>query len=235
MEVDDPMDEDFELLSAWQAGDDEAGDVLVRRHFWGVYRFFRNKVDEAAEDLAQRTFLACVEARDRVRADLSFRAYLFGIARNQLSLYFRRHHRTAKLFRPSETSVADLRGLPDGRLSDQEEQQALLMALRRIPVDFQIAIELYYWEELSVAEVAAVLEIAPGTVKSRLGRARAKLREQLEKMALPNATLQSTLSDLEGWARSLRGPAGPSKAKAATTPSAPTRDSTPDAKGGPTR
>ncbi len=206
------MDHDFELLSAWQAGDDNAGDQLVRRHFWGIYRFFRNKVDDAAEDLAQRTFLACVEARDRVRADLSFRAYLFGIARNQLSLYFRRHQRSAKLFRPSETSVADVQGLPDGRLSEREEQQALLVALRRIPVDFQIAIELYYWEEMSVAEVAAVLEIAPGTVKSRLGRARAKLREQLEAMALPDATLNSTLSDLEGWARSLRDRGSPPEA-----------------------
>lgn len=198
------MDGDFELLTAWQAGDDAAGDALVRRHFWGVYRFFRNKVDDAAEDLAQRTFLACVEARDRVRAELSFRAYLFGIARNQLSLHFRGHQRSARLFRPAETSVADLRGQPDRPLADRQEQQALLLALRRIPIDFQIALELYYWEELSVAEVAAVLDIPEGTVKSRLGRARRQLREQLEAMDLPDATLESTLSDLEGWARSLR-------------------------------
>ena len=205
------MEGDFELLTAWQAGDDEAGDALVRRHFWGVYRFFRNKVDEAAEDLAQRTFLACVEARDRVRAELSFRAYLFGIARNQLSLYFRGHQRSARLFSPAETSVADLRGQPDRPLADRQEQQALLLALRRIPVDFQIALELYYWEDLSVSEVAAVLDIPTGTVKSRLGRARRQLREQLEAMALPNATLESTLSDLEQWARSLRELGRPSE------------------------
>lgn len=211
------MDRDYELVRAWQAGDQEAGDALVRRHFWGVYRFFRNKVDDAAEDLAQKTFLACVEARQRVRAELSFRAYLFGIARNQLMLYLRRHHRSAKLLSPSETSVADLRGdRADDLLVDHQQQRALLRALRRIPVDFQIAIELYYWEELPVAEVAAVLEVAPGTVKSRLARARDKLRAQLEAMDLPEHTLQSTLSDLEGWARSLReheGLSGPVESK----------------------
>ncbi len=211
------MEGDFELLLAWQGGNNEAGDALVRRHFWGVYRFFRNKVDDAAEDLAQRTFLACVEARDRVRAELSFRAYLFGIARNQLTLYFRRHHRSAKLFSPAETSVADLSGgLPDGRLVHHQEQRALLSALRQIPVDFQIAIELYYWEEMSVAEVAAVLDVAPGTVKSRLGRARQRLRERLEAMELPAGTLQSTLGDLEGWARSLRDQ-GRSEVEASTS------------------
>ncbi|MCX4243274.1 RNA polymerase sigma factor [Paraliomyxa miuraensis] len=199
------MDGDFELVKAWQAGDDEAGDALVKRHFWGVYRFFRNKVDDAAEDLAQRTFLACMEARGRVRPELSFRAYLFGIARNQLMLYLRRHHRSAHLFEPTKTSVADLRdSRADVKLVRNQQQRALLLALRQIPVDFQIAVELYYWEELSVSEVAAVLDVAPGTVKSRLARARDKLRERLEQLELPEATLRSTLSDLEGWARSLR-------------------------------
>lgn len=199
------MDGDFELVQAWQAGDGEAGDALVRRHFWGVFRFFRNKVDDAAEELAQRTFLACVEARDRVRAELSFRAYLFGIARNQLMLYLRRHHRAVHLFEPSEASVADVRGSrADLRLVQHQQQRALLLALRQIPVDFQITVELHYWEELSVAEIAAVLDVPPGTVKSRLARARDKLREQLERMELPEATLESTLSNLDGWARSLR-------------------------------
>ncbi len=208
------MDDDFELVRRWQAGDEEAGDALVRRHFWSVYRFFRSKVDDAAEDLAQRTFLACVEARERVRPEQGFVSYLFGIARNQLLMHLRRHGRSSGRFEPLETSVADLQGdRADDGLAQHEQQRALLGALRRIPVDFQIAVELYYWEELSVSQVAAVLDVAPGTVKSRLARARDKLREQLERMALPETTLHSTLSDLEGWARSLRdaqarGPSG---------------------------
>ena len=56
---------DTELLSAWRGGDLECGRTLFERHFDGVRRFFANKLDHGAEDMVQRTFLACVEGRDR--------------------------------------------------------------------------------------------------------------------------------------------------------------------------
>ena len=49
---------DFELLEAWREGDQRAGKELFARHFDSIYRFFRSKVDDAAEDLTQQTFLA---------------------------------------------------------------------------------------------------------------------------------------------------------------------------------
>ncbi len=195
---------EFELLTRWQAGDQRSGDALIRAHFWRIYRFFRAKVDSAAEDLTQKTFLACVEARDRVDARLSFRAYLFGIARYQLTQYLRRHTLTNARFEPSQNSVAEVTGAVDVKMVHVEEQRALMVALRRIPMDHQITIELYYWEEMSVAEIAAVLDIAPGTVKSRLGRARTELRRQLGRERIRREAKESTLSDLEGWATSLR-------------------------------
>lgn len=197
-------DGELELLTRWQAGDQHAGDALIRAHFWRIYRFFRAKLDSAAEDLTQRTFLAAVEARDRVDARLSFRAYLFGIARYQLTQYLRRHARTQARFEPSQNSVAEITGQVDAKMAHVEEQRALMVALRRIPLDHQITIELYYWEEMSVAEIASVLDIAPGTVKSRLGRARAELRRQLGRERIRREAKESTLSDLEGWATSLR-------------------------------
>ena len=61
------------------------------------------------------------------------------------------------------------------------EERALVQALQGMPVELQIVLELYYWEELSVDEVAAAVEVPPGTVKSRLFRGRQLLREALER------------------------------------------------------
>ena len=59
------VDGDLELLRDWRAGDDGAGNRLVRRHFDSIYRFFENKVREGADEMTQRTFLGCVEAKER--------------------------------------------------------------------------------------------------------------------------------------------------------------------------
>ena len=79
-----PPKSDIDLLDAWRAGDPRAGNELFNRHFDSVCRFFANKAGNEVDDLIQRTFLACVEGRDRFRGDASFRGYLFGVARNVL-------------------------------------------------------------------------------------------------------------------------------------------------------
>jgi RNA polymerase sigma factor (sigma-70 family) len=86
-------DVDVELLRAWRDGNAEAGNELVRRNFMSVYRFFVNKASDDVDDLIQRTFLACVEGRDRLREDASLKAYILGIARNQLLMHMRRRER----------------------------------------------------------------------------------------------------------------------------------------------
>jgi RNA polymerase sigma-70 factor (ECF subfamily) len=192
--------DDYALLGAWRAGDRDAGDALVRRHFASVYRFFRAKLDEGAEDLVQRTFLGCVQALDRVDPDRSFRAYLFGIARNQLLLHLRERTSRRDLPPPHTVSIADLAGpSPSGAAIRREEQRVLVRALRRIPIDFQIAVELHYWEDLGVDEIAGVLGVPSGTVKSRLSRAREQLGARLEDEAAGASS-----DDLEAWVRRLR-------------------------------
>ncbi|MFO0633263.1 MAG: sigma-70 family RNA polymerase sigma factor [Nannocystaceae bacterium] len=80
-------DLDLELLEAWRGGDAKAGNALFDRYFDAVFRFFRNKVADHADDLVQQTFLALVQARDRFRGDSSFRTYLFTAARSKLFNY----------------------------------------------------------------------------------------------------------------------------------------------------
>ncbi len=142
-------------------------------------RFFRNKLDVDLEDLVQRTFLACVESKDRVRDGSSFRAYVLRIARNELFNHYAARHRAAARADPLTTSILDLGASPSVMIASGERDHALLTALRRLPLDLQTALELHYWEELTTAELAEVLGIPQGTVKTRLFRAREQLRSTL--------------------------------------------------------
>lgn len=200
---------DIELLRAWAGGDERAGNTFVEQHFSSVYRFFRAKLDSEVEDLTQRTFLASLEGHERIRDGANVRAYLLGTARNLLHRHYRDKKKRGDLKDFLDVSADDIRDSPSRLASMREEQKLLVLALRAIPVDHQIAVELFYWEDLSVADVAEVLEIEPGTVKSRLYRARQALRERLEAMARGDAVVESTIGDLDKWARSLRAGLGP--------------------------
>jgi RNA polymerase sigma factor (sigma-70 family) len=171
-----------------------------------VYRFFRNKVDDAAEDLTQQTFMGLVQGKDRFRGEASFRTYLFMIARKRLYSYLRKTRADQDATPWGERSVADL-GLPSPSrvMASQEEQRLLLLALRQLPLEMQVALELFYWEELTVTEIAEVLETPVGTVKSRLQRARARLDVAIAELASSEALRRSTMDDFTRWATELRG------------------------------
>lgn len=195
---------DLELLARWRDGSADAGDELLRRHFASIYLFFNSKVHDHAQDLAQRTFLSCVEARDRLDDRASFKAYLFSVARRRLMDHFRRYHRRDAKTELGELSIADLAGTPSQELALREQHALLLTALRRLPLDFQICLELFYWEDMGIAEIADALEIAEGTVKSRLSRAKARLREVILSLDAPQTLRTETVTNLDSWARKLR-------------------------------
>ncbi|MBC8071844.1 MAG: sigma-70 family RNA polymerase sigma factor [Deltaproteobacteria bacterium] len=198
---------DDELLAAWREGDAAAAEALFERHFDPLYRFFRNKADEAADDLVQRTLLACFEGRDRFRGDCSFRTYLFAIARNQL-LGFLAQRRRAERIDPGHDSVADSGASPSGSLDRQREQTLVLQALRRLPVDHQVLLELFYWEQLSGSELAEVLGVPEGTIRTRLRRARELLTREIEGLGANPQLLHSTITSLDAWAAALRDGSG---------------------------
>ena len=202
-------DDDAARLARWRDGDAEAGNLLFERHFRAVYRFFRAKLDEVvAEDLAQQTFLGMVTSRDRVPESPGFRAYLFGVARNTLMMHLRTRLRATPTVDLSASAVADLGISAASRIAIADEHELLARALQRLPLDFQIAVELYYWESLSTVEIAAVLELPEGTVRSRLARARAQLAEHIETIAETPALARSTLVGLDAWVASLSAALG---------------------------
>lgn len=170
---------ELSLLTRWRDGDRHAGSALIDRYDGLLLRFFQTKAGDEAEDLVQRTFLRCVERKDAIVDLHSFRAYLLATARSVLVDHYRKAGRHAGRFDPLQTSVADLDPSPSAHAAVQQERQQLVAALRQLPLDLQVALELFYWEGMAGAELAAALDIPEGTLRTRLRRARQLLRERM--------------------------------------------------------
>lgn len=198
------MASDLELLARWGAGDQSAGSELFKRHFDSLYRFFANKLSAEAEDLVQSTWMACVRYSAKVEKAASFRAYLFAIARNELYRALRdRAPLGAVDFGTS--SIVDLSPSPVTVAAAAARDRDLLGALRALPVEAQVVLELHYWEDLSATELAQVLDVPAGTAKSRLRRAK-----QLLVVALRRGKTATDDDGLEQWVRSMRAKVVPS-------------------------
>jgi len=205
-----PPEDDFTLLALWRDGDSDAGNELVRRHFSVVFRFFANKANDDAPDLTQQTFLALVEQRTRVDPTIALRAYVLGVARHKLVHHLRHHYRHTAVFSPEHVSAVEAQpdpaSSPTRRLAADEQRSALELALRALPLDHQIALELHYWHEMALAEIATVLECTPGSVKSRLFRARKALQQHVRRLSANPAPV---LADLDSAMSSIAGDPDP--------------------------
>lgn len=139
----------------------------------------RNRVE--AEDLVQETYVRAIEAFDRLRQDSNLKGWLFTILRN-LWLNRVRKHRTGPQIvdvDAEEHTAEQLAGnLPDAHqiLESEEDAERVRRALGKLSPEFREILVLREYEDLSYQEIASVLGCPAGTVMSRLGRARARLR-----------------------------------------------------------
>lgn len=193
---------DAELLDAWREGEGAAGEQLFARYYNLIERFFLNKVGpERVGDLVQDTFMACVEGRDRVHDPNRFRGYMLSVAYNVFCKHLRGRYREGVQVDLDDTSLVELEPSPSAVVAAHKEQRLLLEGLRAIPVNYQVVLELHYWEQLSTREIAAVLSVPAATVRSRLQRARDALEAAMASIARSPALLESTVTRLEDWAR----------------------------------
>lgn len=193
---------DRELLQAWGAGETPAGAQLFDRHFGALSRFFRNKAGDAADDLIQQTLLACLEARARFEGKASFRTFLFAIARNVLYSHYR--GRSAEPPDFSVSCIAELAPSAASMIAAAGRQRSLLEALRTIPLQFQIVLELAYWERLTAAEIGEVVGAPEGTVRTRLRRAKELVAKELRRIENLGLPLETTIHQLDDWAAAVR-------------------------------
>lgn len=197
----DPTDE--ALLRSWASGDQKAGQLLFKRYFDALLRFFRRQLGADVGDLVQQTFLGCIKARNRGSEIKNFRAYLYKIARNRLYKHLGRlsgrpRHEVCR------SSVVDLAPSPSRLLGEREESARLVDALTRLPLEQQLALYFYYVEDMSAPQVGAALDgLTVPAVRSRLRRALAALRELVTQPRADAGANVQDLATLEAWEANL--------------------------------
>ncbi|HEV7657416.1 MAG TPA: sigma-70 family RNA polymerase sigma factor [Mycobacteriales bacterium] len=175
---------DQELWDQAGTGSGEAFGLLFDRHSRAVYNHcFRLTASWAtAEDLTSTTFLLAWRHRDRMRlANESLRPWLLAVATNAVRTERRSLRRRLTLVdrAPHEPPSADHADDVAGRVDDERRMSALLAELHKLPRSEQEAVALCLWSGLSYPEAAAALGVAEVTVRSRVSRARSKLRAAL--------------------------------------------------------
>ena len=169
------------LVLQCQEGDSDALEALIAR--WQP-RFARlawrlTWEREAARDVVQDAWLAIVRGLDRLDDPTRFRAWAYRIVKNKCADWTRRRvaHRTAtdKLGERAAHAAS-------GDAPDSGELSRLREAMARLPDEQRMILSLHYSEEMSVVEIAALLSVPAGTVKSRLFHARNRLKDALERI-----------------------------------------------------
>jgi len=154
-------------------GDKAAGEQFVVEHYEMIFRFLRNLTGskEDAEDLTQQTFLRAWEALSSFRGDSSLSTWLHSIAYREYTHWLR----SRREFVPLDEII----DMPDEQASQNLEAVLLRWAIYRLDPEHREVFVLHYVQGFSVGEIAKIIGIPAGTVKSRLFFARQKLRELL--------------------------------------------------------
>jgi RNA polymerase sigma factor (sigma-70 family) len=169
-------DSDAQLTRS-AAGDAAAFTPLVEKYSPALHGYFARRMPGAADDLLAEAWLQAFAARRTFDASRgSARGWLFGVAGNVLAQYLRRAGRKEAVPGPEAT---DPWQAVDQRLDAAALAPALRRALAELPIEERELLLLVSWEQLTPAEAAAAVGIPAGTARSRLHRARGRLRERL--------------------------------------------------------
>jgi RNA polymerase sigma-70 factor (ECF subfamily) len=190
--VEVPKLSDHLLLQATLEGDEAAFGELVSRYRNQITSYIYRMTNDydGAIDLAQETFVRVYRAADRYKSDFAFSTYIYRIATNlaiselrkrkrrrliSLTGFFQETERDAE----HEFNPPDLRPLQDTVLVDTERRKAVAKAITTLPEKYRAPLVLRDVEGKPYEQIAQILQTNEGTVKSRISRARALLREKL--------------------------------------------------------
>ena len=177
---------DEELVRRAQRDDDRAFGELVRRYESKVYslalKMLRNPED--AEDVLQDTFLRAYRGIKSFQGHSTFSTWIYRITANSALMRLRKRQLPTVSIddadeREAPINIADWAPGPVEQMLNQETQSAMAEAIESLPAEFRQVFVLRDLEELSNAEVAEILDLSVAAVKSRLHRARLKIRNRL--------------------------------------------------------
>jgi len=171
--------DDYLVLLA-QGGSREAFDRLVARWTPKLLAFAARALGatEVAKDVVQDTWESAVRGLSRLDDPARFRPWIYAIAARKCADALRGKYRTARIAESAEAMSPEAANA-EGENNDRLDVAA---AMKRLPPEQRVAVSLFFGEELSVAEIAAITGAPEGTVKSRLFAARKALRDTLGEM-----------------------------------------------------
>lgn len=198
-----PVSEEEALVEALREGHEHAYEVVILRYQQPVYNLVYRLMNDASDaaDVAQEVFLKVFRNIRKFRGNSSLKTWIYRIAVNEAynhQRWFSRHHgleiglpREAdrRLF---ETTVADPGRSPFQLTSDRETRDLVEQALSKLNPNFRAAVILRDIEDMNYEEIATVLNVSLGTVKSRILRGREALRKTLEGRLEAEPALQWT-------------------------------------------
>jgi len=190
--MDEERDEVEDLVVRARSGEAAAFEALYGRHQAGIYTFLRSQVRdrELAADLTQETFVRAWESLPRLRRAGAFRGWLHRIAQNLVrdearSGRARREVVESTLGGDDEAGRSleprSEEGDAEGEMASREMREQVWRALEGLAPEQRAAVVMHHIEQMSVAEIAEAMGVRPGTVLSRLARAREALREKLSR------------------------------------------------------
>jgi RNA polymerase sigma-70 factor (ECF subfamily) len=184
---------DHRLLEETKAGDGAAFAEIVRRYRNQITNYVYRMTNDydAAVDLAQETFMRVYAAADRYQTTYAFSTYIYRIATNLAISELRRRKRRRLVSltgffqnqdspgEATELELPDTNPLQDVTVVEGERRTAVARAIATLPEKYRAPLVLRDVEERSYEEIACILQMSEGTVKSRINRARALLRDKL--------------------------------------------------------
>lgn len=188
-EIEHSGDSDAELMQRSSRGDSTAYTALIQKYQNPLVNFFRRLgVYTEAEDLVQESFVRIFRARTRYRVKAKFRTYLYAVARSVYVDWVRRSARRGDAM----TEYAEFLATQGDRLVMQSERSLdVQAAVDALPEKLRVVVVLSIFQGLKYREVAEVLDIPEGTVKSRMSLAVAQLKETLNDKPASKVTYRS--------------------------------------------
>lgn len=185
------MEDEAAVAEYLRTRDAELFRMLVERHQGRVFRLVAGLLgphaDTDAEEVTQEVFLRAHERLASFRGEARFSSWLYRLAHN----FTLQHRRRARLRLPHRSAEA-LDALPAGNgphetVAERERGSRVEGLLEGLPDLYRTVVYLHYWLEATVEEIAELLAVPTGTVKSYLSRARARLRERARAMGIEGA------------------------------------------------